>query len=72
MTDSQTVIYPPPRRGLPHLVVTISEDAVTAHPASSELEARAMASKHAIRARRAKKGDREPDTMAARAPAGSG
>ena len=71
MTDSQTVIYPPPRRGLPHLVVTISEEAVTAHPAASKLEARAMASRNALRRRHAKSNGREQDNAPAKEPLGS-
>jgi hypothetical protein len=70
MTDSQTVIYPPPRRGLPHLVVTISEGSVVARPAGSKLEAREMASKDAVRRRHSKNHDRDPDTNPAKQSAG--
>ena len=71
MTDSQTVIYPPPRRGLPHLVVTISEEAVTAQAAPSKLEARAMATKSALRKRHSKTQGREPGIAPAKEPVGS-
>ena len=71
MTDAQTVIYPPPRRGLPHLVVTISEQTVVAHVAASELEARAMATKDAIRKRHSRKDGREQESAAAKEPVGS-
>src|SRR5262249_22843673 len=53
MTDAQTVIYPPPRSGLPYLVVTVLEGTVSAVPAASELEARSMATKRVLRSRRA-------------------
>ena len=71
MTDAQTVIYPPPRRGLPHLVVTISEQAVVAQVAASKLEARAMATKDAIRKRHSQKNGREQERAAANEPVGS-
>jgi hypothetical protein len=69
MTDSQTVIYPPPRRGLPHLVVTISDNAVVAHAAATKLEARAMASKDALRKRHSKKNGREQEDAPGKGPA---
>ena len=71
MTDAQTVIYPPPRRGLPHLVVTISEETVVAHAAASKLEARAMATKDAMRQRHSRKNGREQESAPAAEPIGS-
>jgi hypothetical protein len=72
MADLQTVIYPPPRRGLPHLVVTISDGAVTADAALSKLEARTMAVKRALRAaHRAGASDRKRDKSATSPPIAS-
>jgi hypothetical protein len=44
-------IYPPPRDGLPFLVVTITKDGVYAFPAKSRIEARVMAAERSIRAK---------------------
>ena len=41
MTDATSTIYPPPRPGLPYLVVTFAEGAVVAQPAETRVEARA-------------------------------
>ena len=40
---SKVVIYDPPRRGLPYLVVTLSEDAAEAVPTTSKTKARLLA-----------------------------
>jgi hypothetical protein len=71
MTDSQTVIYPPPRRGLPHLVVTISKETVVAHAAASKLEARALATKDAMGKRHSRENGREKESAPAKEPVGS-
>jgi hypothetical protein len=45
MTEPMNVIYPPPRSGLPYLVVTIAEKHVEIIPARTPTEARSLAVK---------------------------
>jgi hypothetical protein len=40
---SRTAIYHPPKAGMPYLVVTVTRDGVSAVPAESKDEARALA-----------------------------
>ena len=59
MTEATSTIYPPPRPGLPYLVVTFAEGAVVAQPAETRVEARATAARRNIGVERA---DREKAT----------
>ena len=42
MPDVETVIYEPPRAGLPYLVVTLEPDGLSVLPANSRTEARTL------------------------------
>jgi len=53
----KTVIYEPPKDGLPYLVVTFGSDGLNVLTANSLFEARAMVSERAIRRRRERKSD---------------
>ena len=52
MDEFQGTIYPPPKDGLPFLVVTFTKDGITTQPAQTRSEARVMLSRD--RARRAR------------------
>ncbi len=52
MDDFQGTIYPPPKDGLPFLVVTFTKDGISTQPARTRSEARVLLSRD--RARRAK------------------
>jgi hypothetical protein len=45
---TKTAIYHPPRSGMPNLVVTVSQDGVTATAVASKDEARILASKKTL------------------------
>ena len=48
MPESVHTIYPPPRSGLPYLVVTFSGEKVLAVPARTSTEARSLAARESI------------------------
>jgi hypothetical protein len=52
--QTETVIYEPPKDGLPYLVVMLSPDGVNVLTAKSRTEARTMVSERAIARRRRK------------------
>jgi hypothetical protein len=53
---TETVIYEPPKDGLPYLVVTLSPDGMNVLIAKSRTEARAMVSERTLARRRQKDG----------------
>ena len=57
--QTETVIYEPPKAGLPYLVVTVSTDGVNVVAAKSRTEARTMVSERVV-ARRRRKVDPPP------------
>ena len=48
----KTVIYGPPKKGLPYLIVTFASDGLKVSTASSSVEARTVVSERMIRRRR--------------------
>jgi len=50
--QTETVIYEPPKHGLPYLVVTLSSDGVNVLAAKSRTDARTMLSERTIARRR--------------------
>ena len=59
MDESEGAIYVPPKAGLPFLVVTFAEGAMSARPTSTRSEARILLSRE--RTRRAKVAERRRD-----------
>ena len=51
MDDFQGTIYPPPKDGLPFLVVTFTKDGMSAQPAETRSEARVLLSRARIESR---------------------